>query len=126
MMDTNTLILKVHAIIALLSLAVYLLRGFWMMTNNPAVTGKTALASATLSMLILLGTGLWLAFMGTSHGIDNFTIIKAVGLVAYVVLGVIALKPGLGKPVAIVLWLLGLGAFAYTFLFAKQMIPALV
>ena len=41
-MDNNTLILKVHVIIALLSLAIYLLRGLWMMTNNPAVTGKPA------------------------------------------------------------------------------------
>lgn len=125
-MDTATLILKVHAIIALLSVVIYLVRGFWMLTNNPAVAGKGALAGASLSMLILLGTGLWLAFMSTEHGIDNFTIVKAIGLVAYVILGVIALKPGLGKPVAIVLWLLGLGAFAYTFLFARGMAPALI
>lgn len=125
-MDTNTLILKVHAIIALLSVVIYLLRGFWMLTSNPAVTGKSALASASLTMLILLGTGLWLAFVSTPHGVDNFVIIKAIGLIVYVVLGVIALKPGLGKPAAIVLWLLGLAVFAYTYLFAKNMVPALM
>lgn len=125
-MDTSTLILKIHAIIALLSVVVYLIRGFWMLTGNPAVTGKAALASASLSMLILLGTGLWLAFISTEHGVDNFVIIKAIGLIVYVVLGVIALKPGLSKPAAIVLWLLGLAAFAYTYLFAKGMAPALL
>lgn len=124
-MDTTTLIIKVHAIIALLSVAIYLIRGFWMLTNNPAVASKGALAGASLAMLILLGTGLWLAFTGT-HGIDAFTIAKAVGLVAYIILGVVALKPGLGKPAAIVLWLLGLGAFAYTFLLAKGMAPVLI
>ncbi|OQX04279.1 MAG: hypothetical protein BWK73_36785 [Thiothrix lacustris] len=125
-MDTNTLIIKVHAIVALLSIAIYLIRGIWMLTNNPAVTGKAALASASLSMLILLGTGLWLAFVSTAHGVDNFVIIKAVGLIVYVVLGVIALKPGLGKAAAIILWLAGAATFAYTFLFAKNLLPAIL
>ena len=125
-MDTSTLILKVHAIVALLSIAIYLIRGIWMLTNNPAVTGKAALASASLSMLILLGTGLWLAFVSTAHGVDNFVIIKAIGLIVYVVLGVIALKPGLGKAAAIILWLAGAATFAYTFLFAKNLLPAIL
>jgi uncharacterized membrane protein SirB2 len=125
-MDTNTLLIKVHTIIALLSIAIYLLRGIWMLTNNPAVTGKAALASASLSMLILLGTGLWLAFVSTAHGVDNFVIIKAIGLIVYVVLGVIALKPGLGKAAAVILWLAGAASFAYTFLFAKNLLPAIL
>jgi Invasion gene expression up-regulator, SirB. len=78
-MDNNTLILKVHVIIALLSLAIYLLRGLWMMTNNPAVTGKPALASASLSMLILLGTGVWLAFVSGTHGLDGFVVFQVYG-----------------------------------------------
>lgn len=125
-MDTNTLIITVHAIVALLSIAIYLIRGIWMLTNNPAVTSKAVLASASLSMLILLGTGLWLAFVSTAHGVDNFVIIKAIGLIVYVVLGVIALKPGLGKAAAIILWLAGAATFAYTFLFAKNLLPAIL
>lgn len=123
-MDLMTLLAKVHAIIALLSLAIFFIRGFWMLTNNPAVTGKAALASASLSMLILLGTGLGMVFM---NGLvfDSWVITKVIGLVAYVILGVIALKPGLGKPAATVLWLAGLGAFVYTFMVAKHMLPAL-
>ncbi|MBO0612204.1 MAG: hypothetical protein RL122_740 [Pseudomonadota bacterium] len=125
-MDTNTLIIKIHAIVALLSIALYLIRGIWMLTDNPAVTGKAALASASLSMLILLGTGLWLAFVSTAHGVDNFVIIKAIGLIVYVVLGVIALKPGLDKAAAVILWLVGAATFAYTFLFAKNLLPAIL
>jgi uncharacterized membrane protein SirB2 len=123
-MDLMTLLAKVHVIIALLSLAIFFIRGFWMLTSNPAVTGKAALASASLSMLILLGTGLGMVFL---NGLvfDGWVITKAIGLVAYVILGVIALKPGLGKPAAMVLWLAGLGAFVYTFMVAKHMLPAL-
>ena len=125
-MDTNMLIVKVHAIVALLSVVVYLIRGFWMLTNNPAVTGKAALASASLSMLLLLVTGLWLALISTTHGVDSFVIIKAVGLIVYVVLGVIALKPGLSKATATILWLAGLATFIYTFLYAKGIAPAVL
>ncbi|WML89142.1 SirB2 family protein [Thiothrix lacustris] len=125
-MDTNMPIVKVHAIVALLSVVVYLIRGFWMLTNNPAVTGKAALASASLSMLLLLVTGLWLALISTTHGVDSFVIIKAVGLIVYVVLGVIALKPGLSKATATILWLAGLATFIYTFLYAKGIAPAVL
>lgn len=125
-MEAHTLLLKLHAIVALLSVAIYLLRGFWMLANSQAVMGKAVLAGASLSMLLLLGTGLWLAFFSTTHGVDAFVIIKSIGLIVYVVLGVIALKPGLDKPIAIVLWLLGLAAFIYTFLFAQGMVPALL
>lgn len=125
-MEAHTLLLKLHAIVALLSVAIYLLRGVWMLTSNQAVMGKVVLAGASLSMLLLLGTGLWLAFFSTTHGVDPFVIVKAIGLIVYVVLGVIALKPGLDKPIAIVLWLLGLAAFIYTFLFAQGMVPALL
>lgn len=124
-MDNNTLILKVHVIIALLSLAIYLLRGLWMMTNNPAVTGKPALASASLSMLILLGTGAWLAFVSGAHGLDGFVVFKFMGLLEYIVLGVIALKPGLPRPTAIVLWVAGLGGFVFSYLVAKGVVPVL-
>lgn len=124
-MEANVLILKGHMLIALLSVLLYLIRGFWMLTNNQAVASKTVLTLASLAMLLLLGTGLWLTFT-TPHGIDNFVITKAIGLVAYVILGVIALKPGLNKAVAIVLWLAGLGAFVYTYLFAKALLPALI
>jgi uncharacterized membrane protein SirB2 len=123
-MDMMTLLAKTHVIIAFLSLAIFLIRGFWMMTNNPAVTGKAALASASLTMLILLGTGLGMVFM-TGPVFDGWVITKVFGLVMYVLLGVIALKPGLGKPAAIVLWLAGLGAFVYTYMVAKHMLPAL-
>ena len=125
-MDTNTLLLKAHTIAALLSVAVYLLRGVLMLTNSPAVTGKAVVGSASLSMLILLGTGLWMALFTTPHGVDGFVIIKAVGLIVYVVLGVIALKPGLSKVAASVLWLLGLASFVYTFLYAKGIAPAVL
>lgn len=122
-MDNITLLLKVHAVIALVSLVIYLVRGFWMITNNPAVTGKLALIGASLSMLILLGTGLLLAFIG-SHGIDTFVVFKFMGLLAYVVLGVIALKPGLPRPTAIILWLAGLCGFVFNSLVARGIIPA--
>jgi hypothetical protein len=43
----------------------------------------------------------------------------------YVIVGMIALKPGLSKPVAISLWVAGLAAFVTTFAVGKHWLPAL-
>lgn len=115
-MDINILI-KAHSGIALLSLLIYLVRGGFMIAGSVLVSNIIAVAAASLSMVLVLGTALGVVFM-TGLGLDGFVITKGVGLLLYVVLGVVSLKPGLSKPVAIVLWLLGLAAFIATYLVA--------
>lgn len=115
-MDINLLI-KAHSEIALLSLIIYLVRGGFMIAGSVLVSNIIAVAAASLSMLLVLGTALGIVFM-VGLGLDSFVITKGVGLLLYIVLGVVSLKPGLSKPVAIVLWLLGLAAFITTYLVA--------
>ena len=114
-MDVAYLLLTAHLLIALLSLAIYIVRGVLMLVNSPAVTGLLALTSASIATGLLLLSGGLLAWLG-GHGWDHFVLSKLIGFSLYVLLGLIALKPGLYKPVAISLWLLGLSAFVYLFL----------
>lgn len=123
-MDMLTLLAKAHVIVAFLSLAIFLVRGVWMLAGNPAVSGIPALASASLSILLLLVSGLVLLFM-RDLPLDGWVVTKTAGLAAYVLLGVISLKPGLGKIAALGLWLAGLAAFGYTYLVASHWLPAL-
>lgn len=113
-----------HELFALLSVAVYAVRGGLMLKGSDAVNGKPLLAGTGLSMLLLLATGIGMVF-ATGMGFNGFVITKIIGLVAYVVLGIVALKPGMAKGAAIGLWLAGLAAFVYTFMVAEHQIAPL-
>jgi uncharacterized membrane protein SirB2 len=119
------LMIKVHAILALISIVVYIIRGGLMLTGSAAVNSKLLLAGASASMLLLLVTGIVAVIMVGLPFTSGFVILKIIGLVAYVALGIVALKPGMAKGSSILLWLLGLAAFAYAFLMAKGMVPVL-
>lgn len=113
-----------HELLALLSVAIYAVRGGLMLQGSAAVNSKPLLAGAGLSMLLLLATGIGMVFT-TGMGFNGFVITKIIGLVAYVGLGIVALKPGLAKGAAIGLWLAGLAAFVYTFMVAEHQIAPL-
>ena len=56
---------------------------------------------------------------------DGFVLSKIISLLLFVALGVIALKQGLSKSIASVLWLLGLAAFAYAYLLGRHILVPL-
>jgi uncharacterized membrane protein SirB2 len=120
------MLLTSHLVIIGLSLLIYLIRGGLMLANNRS-TLMTSLAAIT--SLGVFGTGIAMVFISSDISFANsWVIAMMVGFLLYVTFGVIALKSGLSKPVAIILWLLGLAAFAFTFLlavntdFAKQLL----
>lgn len=119
------LLVKVHAIMALISIVVYIIRGVLMLTGSAAVNSKPLLAGASASMLLLLVTGIVAVIMAGLSFTSGFVILKIIGLVVYVALGIAALKPGMAKGTSIILWALGFAVFAYTFLMAKGMAPVL-
>ncbi|HIO91835.1 MAG TPA: hypothetical protein EYG68_03205 [Leucothrix mucor] len=109
-----------HFILVLVSLLVYFIRGAMMLAGN---TSKSMMTLAAVTTLILFGTGLALVFSSDTMTFANsWVMTKMVGTLLYVFFGVIALKSGLSKTVAIILWLLGLAAFAYTFAIAKGLL----
>lgn len=119
-------LLTSHLVIIGLSLLIYLIRGGLMLADK---TSSVMTSLAALTSLGLFGTGVAMVFMTADISFANSWVISMmIGFLLYVTFGVIALKSGLSKPVAIILWLLGLAAFAFTFLlamntdFAKQLL----
>ena len=119
-------LLTSHLVIIGLSLVIYLIRGGLMLSGKTS-TLMTSLAAIT--SIGVFGTGIAMVFMQADISFANsWVIAMIIGFLLYVTLGVIGLKSGLGKPVAITLWLLGLAAFAFTLLlavntdFAKQLL----
>ncbi len=113
-----------HFVLALVSVTVYFIRGVMMLASH---NSRSMTTIAAITMLILFGTGLALVFTSNTMSFANtWVLTKMIGTLVYVFFGVIALKPGLSKPIASVLWLLGLAAFAYTGAIAKGILSPLI
>ncbi len=120
-----TVLVKAHSGIALLMLLIYLIRGIMMLANSRLTNSRVMLTFAALITLSVFGLGIYLGFMKNLSFADGFIMTKIIGLLLFVAFGTIALKQGLSKPVAIVLWLLGLAAYAYTYLIATHKLAPL-
>jgi uncharacterized membrane protein SirB2 len=59
---------------------------------------------------VLLAAGVYLA---TFHGLPAWIVAKIVALVAYILIGTVAIRAGAAKPVRIAAWLVAQGVFAY-------------
>ena len=118
-MDINVLI-KAHSGIAYLALLIYVVRGIMMLASSSLTNSRGVLGFASVITLALFGLGIFVAFEKHLSFTDGFVMTKIIGLLLFVAFGVVALKQGLSKPIASILWLLGLAAFVYTYLIATH------
>lgn len=114
-------ILQVHLMVAALALLVFVVRGIMMLAGSSAVNTRAILSIAAVFTIVLFASGVYMGFGAKLSFADGFILSKIIGLLLFVAFGVIALKQGLSKPVASILWLLGLGAFIYTYLIGAKM-----
>jgi len=123
-MDIN-LLTKIHFGIAALTLLLFIIRGVMMVANSPKTHSVMICSINVIITTSLIFLGLYLAYAKQLSFSDGFTISKLTYLVLFLVLGGIALKQGLPKIVAIVLWLLAFAAFCTAAMTGMHMIPAL-
>jgi len=109
---------QLHIIVGAAALLVYVIRGVMMLADN--TTSRIMLALSSITTILLFASGVFMGFAKQLSFSDGFMATKLVGLLLFVGFGVVALKQGLSKPVASVLWLLGLAAFVYTYLIATH------
>ena len=116
------LIQKGHLIIAGLVLLVYIVRGAMMLAGASAVNSRPTLAIASVLTILLFASGVYMGFVKHLSFADGYILTTIVSFLLFVIFGVIALKPGLSKIVASILWVLGLLAFIYAALIASKTI----
>ena len=114
-MDISVLI-KAHSGIAMLVLLIYVVRGVMMLASSTKTNSRGVLGIASLVTLLLFGLGVYVAFTKHISFADSFVLTKIIGLLLFVAFGTVALKQGLSKLVASILWLIGLAIFIYTYL----------
>ncbi len=116
---------KAHSGMAYLVLLIYVVRGVMMLANSTKTNSRGILAVTSVVTLVLFGMGVYLSLAKQLSFADGFVLTKIMGLLLFVAFGVVALKQGLSKPIASILWLLGLAAFGYTYLIATHKLAPL-
>jgi len=105
-----------HMLCALLSITGFTLRGIWMLTDSPLLNKKLVRIAPHIIDTLLLLTAFSLAYLSGQYPFfTGWLTAKLLGLIAYIVLGVIALKKGKSKTVRGVAFILALATFVYIF-----------
>jgi uncharacterized membrane protein SirB2 len=111
----NYLALKhLHITFAALSGSFFLLRGLWMLLDSPMLQRRWVRVVPHVVDTLLLASALALVFWSGQYPfVQNWLTAKVLALLAYIVLGTIALKRGRTKGVRTFALLAALATFAY-------------
>lgn len=109
-----TVILNIHLISILLSISFFMIRGMWMFTENPLLQSKIAKVAPHIIDTILLGAGISLAVLTQQYPFyESWLTAKIILLVAYILLGTIALKRGKTKEIRIIAFVSAVAVFTF-------------
>ncbi|CAN5514102.1 SirB2 family protein [soil metagenome] len=111
----NYLAIKhLHITFAVLSGSFFLLRGLWMLADSPMLQRRWVKIVPHVVDTLLLASALVLVFWSGQYPfVQGWLTAKVLALVAYIVLGTVALKRGKTKGVRTVALLAALATFAY-------------
>lgn len=113
-MSSYQILKSVHMTSAAISIAGFVLRFALMLAGSPALGSRIARVLPHVVDTVLLVSAVWLAFvMGAMPGRDAWLTVKIVALLAYIVLGTVALKRGRTRSGRIVAGLLAIAVFGF-------------
>jgi uncharacterized membrane protein SirB2 len=114
-----------HIACAALSLAFFVVRGAWMLRGSPLLQARWVRIAPHVVDTVLLGSAIALAVMiGNAPLTHAWLTAKVLGLVAYVVLGTIALKRGRTRRIRAAAFVAALLVFGYIVSVAVTKSPA--
>ncbi len=103
-----------HVACAVLSISGFVLRGILMLADSPLLAARFVRVAPHVVDTVLLASALWLAaLIGQYPFVHGWLTAKVLALVAYIVLGAVALKRARGKAARAVAFALALCAAAY-------------
>ncbi|HNP63935.1 MAG TPA: SirB2 family protein [Woeseiaceae bacterium] len=103
-----------HLVLAALSISGFAVRGYWMMTRSEYLSNRIVRIAPHVVDTVFLISGIWLALtLGTNTFTQPWLIAKILGLLAYIILGTIALKRGPTMQIRVFAFVGALLAFAY-------------
>jgi uncharacterized membrane protein SirB2 len=115
----------VHVGSALLSITGFMLRGVWMLQGSPLLKARATRILPHIVDTLLLGSALALALRIAQYPfVHAWLTAKVLALLAYIVLGSIALKYGRSRRVRALSYGMALGVFLYIVAVAVARSPA--
>ena len=113
MIDYN-LLKHAHVATVTITFVLFVTRGIWMWFESLRLQAKWVKILPHVNDTILLASGIGLAvLLGQYPFVDGWLTAKLLALLAYIVLGTIALKRGKTKPVRLTAFFLALAVLAY-------------
>lgn len=105
---------NLHIATVVITFALFVLRGFWMMADSPRLQARWVRIAPHANDTVLLLSGLGLAsLIGQYPFAQGWLTAKFLALIAYIVLGTIALKRGRTRNIRIGAWIAALLVFFY-------------
>jgi uncharacterized membrane protein SirB2 len=118
------LIKHLHVTAVALSLSGFVLRGIWMLRSSPLLQARLTKVLPHLVDTVLLLSAIWLAVAIQQYPlVDGWLTAKVLGLIAYILLGTVALKRGPTLPIRLTAWIGALLVFGYIVLVALSKDP---
>lgn len=114
-----------HVATALLTIASFLVRGFWMMSGNRLLDQKLTRVLPHIIDTVFLASGIYLVVrIGGGVLTEAWMLFKIAGLVAYIGLAVVALRRGRTAAIRITAFVAAIAVFAYAYGVAVAASPA--
>jgi uncharacterized membrane protein SirB2 len=101
---------QLHLATVALSWALFFVRGAWMIMESPRLAARWVRVAPHVNDTVLLVAAIYLA---TFHGLQPWIVAKLVALVAYILIGMVALRRGPTKPVRVAAWVAAQLVFVY-------------
>ena len=118
------LVKTLHVTCAILTIGGFTLRGYWMLRASPLLNNTWVKVVPHIVDTLLLGAGIWLAINIAQYpGTHAWLTAKVLGLLAYIVLGTIALKRGKTRKIRVTAWIAATLVFFYIVLVAVTRSP---
>jgi uncharacterized membrane protein SirB2 len=109
-----SLLKQLHLSTIALTLALFVLRGVWMMRQSPRLQARWVRIVPHLNDSLLLASGISLAVLTRQYPLVNaWLTAKFLALILYIALGTIALKRGPTHGLRVAAWIAALLVFAY-------------
>jgi len=117
-----------HLLTVAITLALFLLRGFWMLTDSPRLQARWLRIVPHTNDTVLLAAAIGMLVVGGLNPLRQpWILAKIVGLLAYIGLGTVALKRGKTKAIRVAALIAALAVVAWIIAVAltKQVIPGM-